>query len=62
MLNATVVFDHVTSFAGRSVPESGNADTYKVTISAGVDYRIAVMKRIRVFVATISDPRGQATP
>jgi hypothetical protein len=49
-LDATVVFDHVTPFAGRSVPESRNDDTYKVTILAGIDYRIAVMKRLPVFV------------
>ena len=50
LLDAPVVFDHVTPFAGRSVPESCNDDTYKVTISARIDYRIAVMKRFLVLV------------
>jgi hypothetical protein len=32
--DSTVVFEYVTPFAGRSVPESLNDDTYKVTTSA----------------------------
>jgi hypothetical protein len=48
-LDTTVAFDHVTPFAGRPAPESRNGDTYKVTISAGIDYRLAVMKNLRVF-------------
>jgi hypothetical protein len=48
-LDTTVAFDHVTPFAGRPAPESRNDDTFKRTVPTAHDYRLAVMKHLRLF-------------
>jgi hypothetical protein len=43
-LGAAIVFNHVPPFAGQPVPERDDHDTFKVTVLAGLDYRIASLR------------------